>query len=423
MTGTAVRQVAGWEALDSRGRPTVGCRVTLAGGGTGRVVVPSGKSTGGHEAHERRDGGARYGGFGARAAVASVNGALAEVVTGLDAADRTGLDQAMVEADGDEQLANLGANAVLAVSLAVLLALADQAREPLWRMLGPRQTVVLPRPMVNVISGGAHAGGALDLQDVLVVPAAPTFSEALERCARVRAGTAQVLRRGGAWTDLVADEGGLAAGLPTNEAALAAVTEGACAAGLEPGRHVSFALDLAANQFYGDGRYNLRLEGESLDATAWTERLAQWCERYELISIEDVLHEDDWAGWSGATRRLGDRRQVLGDDLFATNLSRLRRGISMGAANAVLVKPNQAGTVSRAEAVVREARQAGYATVVSARSGDTEDHWLADLAVGWQAGQIKVGSTQRSERTAKWNRLLEIEAELGPRAVLWAPGR
>lgn len=422
MSTTSIQSVMGWEALDSRGRPTVGCRLNLAGGGTGRVIVPSGASTGGHEARERRDGGERYGGMGVLAAVAAVNGPLAGAVTGLDAEDQAQVDRALEEADGDALLGRLGANAVLAVSVAVLLARADQAREPLWRLLCPDEGPLLPRPMLNIISGGAHARRALDIQDVLIVPTgAASFGQALEWCWRVRAGTAEVMGPGGAWSGLVADEGGLAGPFPANEAALAAVTEGARRAGLEPGKDVSIAVDLAANQFYEEGAYDLRLEGARLSPGDWTTRLVEWCGRYPICSLEDVLYEDDWSGWQVASGRLGRGRQLLGDDLFATNLDRLERGIGLGVANAVLVKPNQAGTISRAEAVVRAARTAGYATVVSARSGDTEDHWLADLAVGWRAGQVKVGSTQRSERTAKWNRLLEIEAALGPRAQMWQP--
>jgi enolase len=422
---TSVRSVTGWEALDSRGRPTVGCRVDLAGGGTGRVIVPSGASTGGHEAKERRDGDERhYGGKGVLLAVEAVNGPLASCVMGTDAEDREQLDRRLERADGDRLLANLGANAVLAISLAALVAVADQARQPLWQVLAQEAEPLLPRPMVNVISGGAHAGGVLDIQDVLVVPVgAATFAQALEWSWRVREATASVLGKMGVGSALVADEGGLSALLESNEAAVRAVTEGAHLAGLEPGRDVSMAVDLAANQFHRAGTYVLRRDATEMSAREWTQQLARWCERYPIVSLEDVLYEDDWSGWRDATRDLGEGRQLIGDDLFATDLARLERGIGLGVANAVLVKPNQAGTVSRAEAVLRRAQRAGYATVVSARSGDTEDHWLADLAVGWRAGQIKVGSTQRSERTAKWNRLLEIEATTGGRSRLWQPSR
>ena len=411
MTATTVAAVHAWEALDSRGRPTVACAVTLRGGGTGRAVVPSGASTGGHEAVELRDGGDRYGGKGVRRAVANVAAVLAPAVVGRDADDRPAVDAVLEATDPDPLLGTVGANAVLAVSLAVTLAAADQTREPLWRRLGGPDPLI-PLPMVNVVSGGAHAGGLLDIQDVLVVPVGATsFAEAIEWAARVRAATAAVLDARGAGSPLVADEGGLAAALDGNEAALALVTEGIERAGLA-GR-VALAVDIAANQLRDGDAYRLRREGRTLDPAAWADLLDVWCGRYPVVSIEDALAEDDWAGWRAVTDRWGAARQVLGDDLFATGADRLRRGIDGGVANAVLVKPNQAGTVTRAERVVATAHAAGYATVVSARSGDTEDTWLADLAVGWRAGQIKVGSTTRSERTAKWNRLLEIESLAG----------
>lgn len=421
MSTTSVRSVTGWEALDSRGRPTVGCRVGLAGGGTGRVIVPSGASTGGHEARERRDGDERrYAGLGVLLAVEAVNGPLAGSVMGTDAEDREQLDKRLERADGDPLLANLGANAVLAVSLAALVAVADQVRQPLWRVLAQEDEPLLPRPMVNVISGGAHAGGVLDIQDVLVVPVgAATFAQALEWSWRAREATASVLDKMGAGSALVADEGGLSGPLASNEEAVRAVTEGVHLAGLQPGRDVGIAVDLAANQFYRAGTYTLRRDGAEMSARDWTAQLSEWCDRYPIVSLEDVLYEDDWSGWRDATRDLGGRRQLIGDDLFATDLARLERGIGLGVANAILVKPNQAGTVSRTETVLKRAQRSGYATIVSARSGDTEDYWLADLAVGWKAGQIKVGSTHRSERTAKWNRLLEIEAAAGKSSLFW----
>ncbi|MEV0720339.1 phosphopyruvate hydratase [Asanoa sp. NPDC050611] len=408
MTSTRITDVRAWEALDSRGRPTVACAVTLAGGGTGRAVVPSGASTGGHEAVELRDGGDRYQGKGVSRAVANVGAVLAPAVVGHDADDRPAVDAALEATDGDRLLGGVGANAVLAVSLAVTLAAADQAREPLWRRLGGPEPL-LPLPMVNIVSGGAHAGGLLDLQDILVVPVgAGSFAEAIEWASRVRAATADALAQRGVGGPLVADEGGLAAALDDNEAALAVVTEGIARAGLD-GR-VALAVDVAANQLRDGAGYRLRREGRTLDPTAWVDLLDGWCARYPVVSVEDAVAEDDWTAWRAASARWCPTRQVLGDDLFATDGDRLRRGVEAGVANAVLVKPNQAGTVTRAERVVAQARAAGYATVVSARSGDTEDSWLADLAVGWRAGQIKVGSTTRSERTAKWNRLLEIEA-------------
>lgn len=428
MSDSTITAVRAWEALDSRGRPTVACRVRLAGGGSGRAIVPSGASTGGHEARERRDGGTRYGGSGVRDAVAAVENSLAPLVIGLDAYDRPAVDAAMEQSDDDPLLGGIGANAVLAVSLAVTLAVADESREPLWRVVSGGDVPddgsepELPMPMVNIVSGGAHAGGALDIQDVLAVPlGATTFAEAMEWIWRVRAASAELLDERGGSSTLVADEGGLAGVPGGNEAALALVRDGIVRAGLEPGDQVGIALDLAANQFDDGSAYVLRVDRERLETEAWLDRLAQWCERYPVVSLEDVLVEDDWPGWRIATERLGAGRQLLGDDLFATNAERLERGIASGTANAVLVKPNQAGTVTRAERVVRRAHAAGYATVLSARSGDTEDDWLADFAVGWRTGQIKVGSTMRSERTAKWNRLLEIESEAGSRARLAEP--
>lgn len=414
MNAAVIRDVAAWEALDSRGRPTVGCVVRLESGRTGRVIVPSGASTGQYEAHELRDGGHRYGGFGVRAAVASVNNTLAKIARGMDAGRRVDLDRAMEDADGSAELSNLGANAVLAVSLAVTVAAAAERSEELWQALSGTDGPLLPMPMVNIISGGAHAGRSIDIQDVLVVPLnAANFAEAIEWVARVRGETARLLADMGGSATLVADEGGLASALTSNEAALELVTAGIERAGFEPGSDVVIAIDIAANQLWNGSAYTLAVEDRTLDSAAWIDTLAAWCDRYPIVSIEDPLSDDDWAGWAEATSRLGAGRQVLGDDLFATNAQRLQRGIGESVANAVLVKPNQAGTVSRAEDVVRRAHANGYAVVVSARSGDTEDFWLADLAVGWSAGQIKVGSTMRSERTAKWNRLLEIEALAG----------
>lgn len=417
MKQTAVTDVHAWEALDSRGRPTVACRVELSGGGVGRAVVPSGVSTGGHEARELRDGDERYGGFGVRAAVHHVRELLSGTVRGMDALDRPGVDAVLESCDPADDLRTVGANAVLAVSIAVTVAAAAQTHEPLWRALSGSDSPLLPLPMVNILSGGQHAAGAVDIQDVLAVPlGASDFAEAIEWTSRVRAATARVMNAHGLATDLVADEGGLAAALRDNEQALSLVTEGIALAGLEPGRDVGIAVDMAANQLWVQGNYALKLEHSLLPSAEWMGRIADWCDRYPIVSVEDVLHEDDWDGWRAATRELGWHVQVLGDDHFATNLERLRRGVRDETANAVLIKPNQAGTVTRAERVLAEAASAGFATVVSARSGDSEDTWLADLAVGWQAGQIKVGSLMRSERTAKWNRLLEIESRAGASA-------
>jgi enolase len=413
--------VSGFEALDSRGRPTVAARVTLAGGASARAIAPSGASTGGHEAIELRDGGGRYGGAGARRAVEWVNGELGCGLLDLDADDQTAVDERLEQIDGTSELSRCGANAVLAISLAAMLAHARARRLPLWRSMHSdnRPGPLLPMPMVNIISGGAHAGRLLDIQDVLVVPVgAAGFAEAIEWVARVRAATAALLTAAGGSCALVADEGGLAHRLDSNEAAVALVRDGIQAAGLRPGQEMAIAIDVAANQIWDGESYFLRTENRRLTPGEWIEELAGWRSRYPIVSLEDVLVEDDWPGWRSATRRLGGC-QTLGDDLFATSHRRLRQGVEHGAANAVLVKPNQAGTVSRARRTFEAAVAAGYRTVLSARSGDTEEHWLADLAVGWEAGQIKVGSTTRSERTAKWNRLLEIEADAG-RTARWA---
>jgi enolase len=421
MSTRSIERVLAFEALDSRGTPTVACIVTLAGGAQACATIPSGASTGRHEAHELRDAGERYRGRGVRAAVAAVNGEIAAALRGRDAADQAVIDAALRDLDGTPSLARLGANAVLAASVACARAAAQPARPPLWRMLDPASAPLLPRPMVNVLSGGAHAGRALDIQDVLVIPtAARTFAEAIEHAAGVRAGAAAELRECGHATSLVADEGGLAAALETNEEALAIATRGIERAGIE----AALALDVAATQLVDGDGYRLACEDRRLDGAGLAREVAGWAARYPLVSIEDPLGEDDWDAWRLVTGLLGERVQLLGDDLFATSTERLAHGMSLAVANAVLVKPNQAGTLSDARSALELAQREGYATVVSARSGDTEDAWLADLAVGWRAGQIKVGSTQRSERTAKWNRLLRIEAE-HPEAELapWSVGR
>ena len=416
---TVIDTVFAWEALDSRGNPTVAAEVTLRGGARGTATAPSGASTGTYEAHELRDGGTRYGGKGVRAAVASANGPLAQVVRGIDATKPELVDTALREADGTPALSRLGANAVLAVSVASALAAAAAARQPLYRAAAESAAVVLPLPMVNIISGGAHAGRSLDIQDLLVVPVgAGTFSAAIEMAWRVRLGTARALDARGLPTALIADEGGLGPVLGSNRAALQVLCEGIERAGLTPGQDAAIAIDIAANQFYepGSARYRLRLEHREVTAAEWVAELAGWCQDFPLVSLEDPLADLDWASWQTAADRLSGI-QLLGDDLFVTDSARLARGIDEGIANAVLVKPNQTGTLTDAARVVSQARAAGFATVLSARSGETEESWLSDLAVAWQTRQIKVGSTMRSDRTAKWNRLLRIEAELGDQAT------
>jgi enolase 1/2/3 len=406
-----IERVLAWEALDSRGTPTVACAVTLAGGGEGQAVVPSGASTGTHEAHELRDGGSRFGGKGVRSAVAAVNEELAAVLRGRDAGEQEAIDDLLCELDGTPALERLGANAVLSVSTACAVAAAAARGKPLWRCLSPDGPPLLPLPMVNVLSGGAHAGRVIDIQDVLVVPVgAGSFAESIEWAARVRSAAAEVLQAGGHSAALVADEGGLAAPLRSNREAIELVAAAIERAGLVPGEEAAIAVDVAATQFQRGEEYRFAAEERSLGRVELVAELRSWCDDYPIVSVEDAAGEDDLETWSLASGRLGDV-QLLGDDLFVTSTERLGAGISAGIANAVLVKPNQIGTLSGARRVIDLARSAGYATVLSARSGDTEDAWLADLAVGWRTGQLKVGSTTRSERTAKWNRLLRLEAE------------
>ena len=353
----------------------------------------------------------------------AVNTVLGPALLGHDSGDQVEIDTLLVELDGSINLGRLGANAVLATSLAALLAAADQQRRPLWQTLSDSRAALLPMPMVNIISGGAHADAAIDLQDILVVPVgAGSFREAMEWVSLIRAACAEILEERGVWTALVADEGGLSGRLPSNEAALARRHTGDRTRRVLPVDQVGLAIDVAANQISSHGKITLALEQETLDTSAWLERLAHWSSKYPILSWEDVLPEDEWEGWAQATDVL-QGLQLVGDDLFATNLDRLGRGIDSGVANAVLVKPNQAGTVTRARDVAEAAQANGYATIVSARSGDTEDWWLADLAVGWRSGQIKVGSTMRAERTAKGNRLLEIESMGGAiyRRIRWDP--
>jgi enolase len=390
--------------------------VRLAGGARGCAAVPSGASTGRHEARELRDGGSRYGGRGVLQAVAAVNDVLGPGVTGLDPTDGRSLDDALVALDGTADLGRLGANAVLAVSIAAALAAANGHGLALYETLGTNP--LLPMPMVNVISGGAHARGAgVDVQDFLVVPVGATsFGEALEWCWRVRREAEDLAAERGFPARLVADEGGLGLPLPSNRDGLDFLARAIERAGFVLGEQASMAVDVAATQLAVDGRYRLATEGRTLDSGELLGELDAWCSAHPVVSLEDPLAEDDWDGWAEATRCLGSRVQLLGDDIFVTQVDRLEQGIRTGVANAILVKPNQCGTLTGAAAAVTRAHTAGYATVVSARSGDTEDAWLADLAVGWRAGQIKVGSTTRSERTAKWNRLLHIEVELGDAA-------
>lgn len=408
---TAIREITAWEALDSRGTPTVAARVVLTTGATGTAIVPSGASAGSHEAIELRDGGSRYGGRGVRRAVEHIREQITPRLLG-QGADPAAIDAELAQIDTTPGFARVGANSVLAVSLASWRAAAAEHGVSLARFLQPEGSLRLPMPMINIISGGAHAGGVIDVQDFLVVPhGAPDLATAIEWAVAVRqAARSLALDRGFASAVLVADEGGLGLPLAGNRAALELLTASIERAGLLPGTDASIAIDVAATELASDGGYRLASESRHLATDELIAELAEWVDAFPVVSIEDPVGEDDWDGWRAVTAQLGDAIQLVGDDLFVTNPSRLERGIREGAANSVLVKVNQNGTVSGAGSVVELAKSAGYAGVVSARSGDTEESWLVDLAVGWGAGQIKVGSTHRSERTAKWNRLLELEA-------------
>jgi enolase len=371
--------------------------------------VPSGASAGSHEATELRDGGERYAGRGVLRAVGHVNNVIRHAVLGVPA---TEVDPVLAGLDESADFNGIGANATLAVSLASTIAAADSEGSSLARYLSGAGSLSIPMPMVNIFSGGAHAGGILDVQDFLVVPyGAASFAEAIEWSVSVRDSATRVaVQRGFAGAHLDADEGGLGIPLASNRDALALLTESIELAGLTPGVDAGIAIDVAASEFYRDGTYNLRIEDRSLTSLALINELESWCNEFAIVSIEDGMAEDDWEGWTELTSRLGGRIELVGDDLFVTHVDRLARGIRESIANSVLVKVNQNGLLSGAKAVLDQAHTAGYRAVVSARSGETEDSWLSDIAVGWHAGQIKVGSTHRGERTAKWNRLLELEA-------------
>ena len=415
----AIESIYGREILDSRGRPTVEVDVLLADGTLGRASVPSGASTGAHEAIERRDGDDwRHGGLGVREVIAAGLREVLPALAGVDAREQRRIDDQLVRLDGTPNKARLGANVVLGVSIACSRAAAAAQREPLYRWIGALagradSDCLLPTPMVNILSGGLHARQNIDMQDFLVIPgAAQTYSEGLAVVCDVYRATQKLLEERGLST-LLADEGGFGPALASNEQALDLLMSAITRSGHEPGRDVLIALDVAASHFYVGGRYDLRSEGRQLDSGGITDLLAGWVARYPVVSIEDGCAEDDWVGWKLLTDRLGRDVQIVGDDLFVTSPVRLGRGIAEGVANAVLVKMNQIGTLTETLDVVAQAHRAGYRTVISARSGETEDPYLADLAVGCVGGQIKVGSVARSSRLAKWNQLLRIEQELG----------
>ena len=413
---TTIVRVAAREVLDSRGFPTVEAEVELEGGAKGRAMVPSGASTGTHEALELRDGGRRYLGKGVRRAVESVNERIAPELIGRDALDQEGVDRAMRELDGTSNKAALGANAILAVSLATARAAAEALGLPLYRYLGGVQGVTLPVPLMNVINGGKHADNRVDFQEFMLVPAgAESFSEALRIGAEVFHTLKAVLKEKGYSTN-VGDEGGFAPDLRRNEEAVELLLLAIERAGYTPGEEVALALDPAMSELYRDGRYHLEGEGRVLSSEEMVAFWEAWVERYPIRSIEDGLAEDDWEGWRLLTERLGNRVQLVGDDLFVTNPERLRMGIERGVANAILVKVNQIGTLSETLETIRLAHRAGYRAVISHRSGETEDSFIADLAVAVNAGQIKTGSLSRSDRLAKYNQLLRIEEELGQAA-------
>ena len=409
------------QVLDSRGNPTVEVELVLRSGAAGRAAVPSGASTGEFEATELRDGGDAYAGKGVTQAVGNVNGEIAEAVAGHDAADQQGLDDKLIALDGTDNKSRLGANAILGVSLATARAAAAEENLPLWRYLGGESAHILPVPMMNVLNGGAHADNSVDFQEFMVVPVgASSFAECLRMGAEVFHHLKKWLHDQGMGGG-VGDEGGFAPNLKSNEEALSVLVEGIEAAGYTPGEDLVIALDPATSEIYDEGRYKLEHEGRELSSDEMAGYWGDVSSRYPILSIEDGMDEEDWDGWKGLTQLLGDRVQLVGDDLFVTNTERLARGIELGVANSILVKVNQIGTLSETLEAIAMAREAGYTAVMSHRSGETEDTTIADLAVATGCGQIKTGAPSRSDRVAKYNQLLRIEEALGADATY--PGR
>jgi enolase len=413
-----ITEVKALEVLDSRGNPTVAVDVVLESGAIGSAMVPSGASTGSREAIELRDGDkARYLGKGVTKAVANVNGELRAAVLGLDAADQAGLDAKMIEVDGTDNKGRLGANALLGVSLAAARAAATEVGKPLYAHLHKGGEFILPVPMMNIINGGAHADNSVDMQEFMILPVgAPNFREAIRYGAEVFHALKKVLHDRGLATG-VGDEGGFAPNLPSNEAAIEVILEAISKAGYTAGKDIFLGLDVAASEFYKGGVYDLESEGKKYASAEFADFFASWVDKYPIISIEDGLDESDWAGWKVLTDKLGSRIQLVGDDLFVTNPKILKEGIDKGIANSILIKVNQIGTLTETLEAIAMAQAAGYTTVMSHRSGETEDSTIADLAVAASTGQIKTGSLSRSDRIAKYNRLLKIEAELGDKAV------
>jgi len=414
--------IRGREILDSRGNPTVEADVMLASGARGRAAVPSGASTGSREAVELRDGDkARFGGKGVRKAVSHVNGEIRSALLKQDGADQQGLDRIMIELDGTSTKGRLGANAILAVSLAAARAMAQESGKPLYRYLGGDGPFDMPVPMMNVINGGAHADNNVDMQEFMIMPVgAPSLAEAVRYGAEVFHALRAVLKGRGMNTT-VGDEGGFAPNLPSNDAALEAILVAIAEAGFKAGTDVAIALDPASSEYFHDGLYHLKSEGKQLTSEQMADYWAKWVDNYPIVSIEDGMAEDDWAGWKLLTERLGKRVQLVGDDLFVTNTAIFEKGIEQGIANSILIKVNQIGTLSESLAAITMAKQARYTAVISHRSGETEDAFIADLAVATSVGQIKTGSMSRSDRVAKYNQLLRIEEELGAQARF--PGR
>jgi enolase len=415
---SSIVDIVAREILDSRGNPTVEADVLLESGMSGRAAVPSGASTGSREAIELRDGDkGRYLGKGVLKAVESINTEICEAIVGLDAIEQALIDQTLIELDGTDNKSRLGANALLAVSLSVAKAAAEESGLPLYRYLGGAGRMQLPVPMMNVINGGAHANNSLDMQEFMIIPfGAESFREALRCGAEIFHALKKLLDKKGMSTT-VGDEGGFAPNLPSNEAALELIMEAIEAAGYTPKSQVAIGLDCAASEFFEGGKYDLASEGSILTAAEFTDYLAEWVDKYPIVSIEDGMAEGDWDGWKLLTRKLGRKTQLVGDDLFVTNTKILSEGISQGVANSILIKINQIGTLTETMEAIEMAKRAGYTAVVSHRSGETEDTFIADLAVGSNARQIKTGSLSRSDRLAKYNQLLRIEEDLGDSAT------
>jgi enolase len=419
---SAIVDIVGREILDSRGNPTVECDVLLESGVMGRAAVPSGASTGSREAIELRDGDkSRYLGKGVLKAVEHINTEISEAVLGLDASEQAFLDKTLIDLDGTENKSRLGANAMLAVSMAVARAAAEESGLPLYRYFGGMNGCQLPVPMMNVINGGAHANNNLDLQELMIIPVgAPNFREAVRYGAEVFHALKKIIHDKG-MSIAVGDEGGFAPNVPNHEAAIQMILDAISAAGYTAGEQIAIGLDCAASEFYKGGKYELEGEGLSLTGEQWIDMLATWVDKYPIISIEDGMAEGDWDGWKLLTERLGKKVQIVGDDLFVTNTKILKEGIDKGIANSILIKINQIGTLTETFAAIEMAKRAGYTAVISHRSGETEDSTIADIAVGLNAGQIKTGSMSRSDRMAKYNQLLRIEEDLGD--VAEYPGR